>query len=131
MSGVLVIWAVLIVALVVFAIGQPGRGGALTLAYFLGLSLVHVPGVLPFLGSDLGLVDLDETELGFDLTILGMAAFIAGAVLAHCINRRRVVATGAPPRRRAQAFEGLGRRTFVLGVVAQFLLLPLSVRVPS
>ena len=48
----LFVWAALLVALVVFAIGRPGRGGALTLAYFLGLSLIHVPGVLPFLDPD-------------------------------------------------------------------------------
>ena len=103
----------------------------MTLAYFLSLSLIHVPGVLAFLGSDSGLADWDETQLGFETTILGMAAFVAGAVLARRIDRRRVAAKGAPPRRRAQAFERLGRRTFALGVVAYFLLLPLSGSVPS
>ncbi len=131
MLGLIVIWAGLLIALVVFAIGRPGRGGALTLAYFLGLSLIHVPGVLPFLDSESGLADWDETQLGFEMTILGMAAFVAGAVLARWIDRRRAAAKGAPPRRRAQAFERLGWRTLVLGVVAYFVLLPLSGRVPS
>jgi hypothetical protein len=131
MLSLLVIWAGLLVALVIFAIGPPGRGGALTLAYFLSLSLIHVPGVLPFLDPDSGLADWDETQLGFELTILGMAAFVSGALLAHWIDRRPATATGAPPRRRARVFEGLGRRTFVLGVVAHFFLLPLSGRVPS
>ena len=127
----LVIWAALLVALVIFAIGQPGRGGALTLAYFLGLSLIHVPGVLPFLGSDGKLWDLDMTEIGFEITILGMAAFAFGAVLVRRIDRRRGVAKGAPQRRRAQPIEHLGWRAIVLGVVASFVLVPLSVRVPS
>src|SRR5215467_7693155 len=100
MLMLLVIWAALLVALVVFAIGEPGRGGALTLAYFLGLSLVHVPGVLPFLEPASGLTDLDETQLGFEMTILGMAAFVAGAVLARWIDRRRAVAMGTLPHRR-------------------------------
>ena len=82
MLNLLAAWGALLFALVVFAIGRPGKGGALTLAYFLGLSLIHVPGVLPFLTSGSGLDDFDETRLGFELTILGMAAFVAGAVLA-------------------------------------------------
>jgi hypothetical protein len=131
MLELLVVWAGLLLALVIFAIGRPGEGGALTLAYFLGLSLIHVPGVLPFLGSDPGLADLDETELGFNMTILGMAAFVAGAVLACHIDRGRSVTRGAPPLRRALMFERLGRRTLALGIVAYFILLPLSGRVPS
>jgi hypothetical protein len=131
MLGLLVIWAALLTVLVIFAIGRPGRGGALTLAYFLGLSLIHVPGVLPFLDPASGLSDWDDTQLGFETTILGMAAFVAGAVLARWIDRRSAAATGAPPGRRAQAFERLGWRTFVLGVVTYFLLPPLSGRVPS
>jgi hypothetical protein len=130
MLGLLVTWVALI-ALVIFAIGRSGRAGALTLAYFLGLSLMHVPGVLPFLDPESGLADVDETQLGFQMTILGMAAFVTGAVLARWINRRRAVARGAPPHRRAKVLEGLGRRTCVLGIIAYFLLLPLSARVPS
>jgi hypothetical protein len=130
MLGLLVIWAALLVALIVFAIGRPGKGGALTLAYFLSMSLIHVPGVLPFLGSDSGLTDWDETQRGFETTILGMAAFVPGAILARRTDRRRAAANGPPPRRRAQMFERLGRRTFALGVGAYFLLLPLSGSVP-
>jgi hypothetical protein len=131
MLGLLVVWAGLLIALVIFAVGRPGRGGALTLTYFLGLSLVHVPGVLPFLDPGSGLADWDETEAGFEMTILGMAAFVAGAVLVRWIDRRRAAARGAPQSRRAQVFEGLGRRTLVLGLVAQFLLLPVAGKVPS
>jgi hypothetical protein len=127
----LVIWAGLLIALVIFAIGRPGRGGALTLAYFLGLSLIHVPGVLPFLDPDSGLADIDETELGFEMTILGMAAFVAGAILARWIDRQNGAAKGAPPSRQAKVFERLGRRALVLGVVAYFVILPLSRMVPS
>jgi len=127
----LLVWMALLVALVVFAIGRPGEGGALTLAYFLGLSLIHVPGVLPFLGSGSGLGDLEETQIGLEMTILGMAALVFGAVLARRIDRRRAAARGAPPRRRAQAFERLGWRAVAVGVVAYFVVVPLSFRVPS
>jgi hypothetical protein len=131
MLGLLTIWIALLIALVVFAVGRAAAGGALTLAYFLGLSLIHVPGVLPFLGPGSGLTDADETQLGFETTILGMAAFVAGAAMARWMDRRRAAASDPPARRRAQMFEGLGRRTFVFGIVAQFLFLPLASKVPS
>ena len=127
----LLVWAALLVALVALAIGRPGEGGSLTLAYFLGLSLIHVPGVLPFLGSEPGLGDSEATEIGLELTILGMAAFVVGAVLSRRIDQRAAAAKGAPPRRRAQVFELLGRRALALGVVSYFVLIPLSFRVPS
>ena len=101
-------------ALVAFAIGRPGKGGALTLAYFLGLSLIHVPGVLPFLASDVGLGDLEMTQIGFEMTILGMAAFVAGAVLARRIDRRRAAARArrrAGGRRRSNVWAGARSRS--------------------
>jgi hypothetical protein len=131
MLGLLILWATLLAALVVFAIGRPGRGGALTLACFLCVSLVHVPGVLPFLDPGSGLVDWEETQLGFELTICGMAAFVAGAVLAGWIHRRRAARMAAAPRQRAQVLEGLGWRALAFGVVAFLVLLPLSRFVPS
>jgi hypothetical protein len=131
MENLIAIWGALLVALVIFAIGRPGHGGALTLAYFLGLSLIHVPGVLPFLNPGSGLDDFDETQIGFQLTVLGMAAFVAGATLASRIDRRRAAARRRPPRWRAQAFERLGWRALSLGVVAYFVIIPLSGRVPS
>jgi hypothetical protein len=131
MLGLIIIWAGLLVALVAFAVGRPGRGGALTLTYFLSLSLVHVPGVLPLLDPGSGLIDWYETQLGFEMTVLGMAAFVAGAVMARWIDRRRALARGAPPYRQAQLFGGLGRRALVFGFIAHFVLLPVSNKVPS
>ena len=131
MLSLLVIWAALLLALVVFAIGRPGKGGALSLAYFLDLSLLHVPGVLPFLGPGLGLPDSEETQTGFLITIFGMAAFVIGAFAASRINRQRAVAESAPPHRRMQALQHLGQRALVLGIAAYFVVLPLSGVVPS
>jgi hypothetical protein len=131
MLELLVVWAALLIVLIAFAIGPPGKGGALTLTYFLALSLVHVPGVLPFIDPAWGLTDQDETLIGFELTELGMAAFVTGAVTARRIDRRRTLASTAQPRWRKQVFEGLGHRILVFGFVAHFLLLPLSSKVPS
>lgn len=121
----------LLAALVAFAIGRPRGGGALTLSYFLGLSLVHVPGVLPFLGSDSGLIDGEETRIGFEMTLLGVAAFVLGAILARRIPQGRAPARLVFKKPREQAFLSLGRRALALGIVAYFVLIPLSFRVQS
>jgi hypothetical protein len=125
------VWASLLVALLVFAVGRPGKGGALTIAYFLGLSLIHVPGLLPFIGSGPGLFDRAETRIGFELTLVGMAAFVVGAVLARKIGTRRPLFTPLPAPQRALAFERIGWRALAVGSVTYFVLIPLSVRVPS
>jgi hypothetical protein len=125
--GLLLIWAMLLIALVVFAIGRSGSGGALTLAYFLSMSLIHVPGVLLFPG----LADWDETRLGFEMTIRGMIGFAAGAMLARWMSRPSGAEKGAPPRWRSQTLQRLGRRVFALGIFSYFVLLPLSSGVPS
>ena len=131
MGNLIAIWAALLAALVTFAIARQGQGRPLTLAYFLGLSLIHVPGVLPFLSPGSGLDDFDETQLGFVFTLLGMVAFVAGAVLARWIAPQRGAAKGVSSRRRAQVFDRLGWQTLALGTAAYFVLVPLSARVPS
>jgi hypothetical protein len=121
----------LLIALIGCAIGRPSRGGALTLAYFLGLSLIHVPGVLPFLDSATGLPDWEETQIGFEMTIFGMAAFVAGAVLARWTDGPGPTEMSAPPHWRALWLQRLGRRALTLGVVCYFVIMPVSARVPS
>lgn len=86
MSELLLIWLGLLVALAVFAVGKPGSGGALVLAYLVGLSLIHVPGALIYLDPDSIAPDRIETLVGFQLTIIGMAAFVAGAVLTRWMS---------------------------------------------
>jgi hypothetical protein len=131
MLGSIIAWAALLIALVVFAVGRPGAGGALTLAYFLSMSLNHVPGILPFLGSEPGLAHWDETQLGFETTILGMAGFLGGVVLARGTDRRSSAAKGASEFQQPRNFERQGRRVFAIGIVSYFVLLPLSGSVPS
>ena len=130
MLNLLLVWAALFVVLIVFAIGRRGRSGALTLAYFLGLSLIHVPGVLPFIGSEPFLADRTVTRIGFETTLLGMAAFVAGAIVARR-NLGFARRSAANARRRGRVFEHLGWRTFAFGAIAYFLFLPLSRYLPS
>jgi hypothetical protein len=124
-------WAALLVLLVAVAIRPPSKGGALTLSYFFGLSVIHVVGLIAFLGSGSGLTDLEVTRIGGEMTVLGMAAFVAGAILARATSRRGARLTAQAPQRRAQAFSRFGWRAFAVGIISYFVLLPLSGSVPS
>ncbi len=119
MTDLLILWIGLLVALLGLAIGPPGRGGALTLAYFLALSLIHVPGILAFLGADPALYEVAETSLGFEVTLAGMAAFVGGAAAARMLDR-------APPDGVPQSpepgFDRAGWRALAIGAGSYLLL---------
>ena len=87
MAGMLLTWIGLCVALLVFGIGDRRDGGALTLSYFLILSLIHVPGALGYLDTSSVLVQEEETRVGFEMTLIGMAAFITGAAVVRATFR--------------------------------------------
>src|SRR5437763_482046 len=93
----LIAWTGLL-AILLWSIGRKGEGGALTIAYFLGISLIHVPGILPFLtlvsfsAFSQGLSNREATLIGFEVTIAGMLAFVAGSILARAIDHRRASA---------------------------------------
>jgi hypothetical protein len=136
MLGLLIVWAALLATLVGLVIGRGREGGALTLSYFLGVSLIHVPGALAFLGpvpvvGHWGLGDRYATELGFEMAVIGMAAFVAGATLARIIDWRRAAASPWMLQGQAQAFQRVGRRALTVGALAFFVLLPLAGLLPS
>lgn len=99
MSELVLIWVVLLVALIVL-VGKPMTGGPLVLSYFLGLSLIHLPGALIYLDPQSIGPSPVETELGFRLTVIGLAAFVFGAAVAR---------TAPKPERSATATEIVSR----------------------
>ncbi len=131
MIGLLSIWAALLAALVFLVIGRPREGGALTLAYFIGLSLIHVPGAVVCLGAGVSAVDRDITQLGFETTVLGMGAFVVGAVFSRRSEWRRVPRDVGRSSHPGETFERPGWHTIAIGVGAYFVLLPISTAVPS
>jgi hypothetical protein len=135
---VIVIWAALLATLVGLIIGWRRERGALTLSYFLGVSLIHVPGALAFLGpvpivAHWGLGDRYATELGFEMTVIGLAAFVVGAIIARVLERRRVTISGLMPQAQAHAltFQRVGQRAVIIGAIAFFVLLPWGSLLPS
>lgn len=131
MIGLLTVWLALLVVLAGLATGRRREGGALTLSYFVGLSLIHVPGALIFADADSASIESDVTKTGFGLTVIGMGALVAGAVLARLTDPHRAAvrlrAVGDDPLRVGH----LSGKLAALGVVAYFVLLPLSAELPS
>src|SRR5262245_16025179 len=110
----LLIWAAMLFALVFLALDKRRRVGAMTLAYFLILSLGHVPGLLAYLDPNTSR-DAEETKIGFYLTQIGMTAFIAGAIAARIL---RLSHTSAKDQSIAHAdiFHRLGLRVLTMGI---------------
>src|SRR5215831_5910333 len=127
----LVFWAALFAVLAAFVVGQPRAGGALILAYFIGLSMIHIPGALVFLGQGSTLPNAEETVRGFQLTLIGMTAFVVGAFLATRWHKGSADLPTASIGPRVQPFEVVGFRLMMMGLVAYFVLIPLSFRVAS
>jgi len=120
MIDLLILWIGLLVALLAFAVGPPGRGGALTLAYFLDMSLIHVPGVVVYLNAS-GLADIADTSHGFELTLAGMAAFVAGAVATRLAGQTLHKAIRRSPEHGVE-LEGLAWRALLIGAGSYLLL---------
>src|SRR6516165_8467168 len=81
MPTLLLTWLAVGMSLV-WLVSQKRRGSAgLPLAYFLGLSLIHVPGALVYLDAD----ESSYTMIGFEQTIIGMVAFLGGVIIARCV----------------------------------------------
>ena len=128
----LIIWVLLLLAILVFGIGRRGKAGPLALSYFIGLSLIHVPGILPFLASGTDFFgDLEQTEIGFAMTIVGMTAFVLGTFFSRFTDWRSAPEWEASEHLSAGVVERQGWRAFAIGFVAYFIFAPLSVEVPS
>jgi hypothetical protein len=101
----------------------------LPLAYFLGLSLVHVPGAFLYLNSS----DLRSmaiwSEQGFEQTVIGMVAFLIGVIAARgfILLRQAKAKNKLPSAPAPQDFAKLNQlamQYIVIGGGAYFLLLP-------
>ena len=128
MLNELLIWGALLVGLVFLVVDKRRGIGALTLAYFLALSLGHVPGLLAYLDPNM---TAEATKVGFDVTLIGMTAFIVGAMAARILPRRTTSVKAYQQTFSADIFSRLGWRVLTIGIVAYFVVLPVSALVPS
>jgi hypothetical protein len=131
MMYLILLWIVLTAAFLAFAIGSRRDGGALTLSYFLALSLLHVPGALAYADSRYVLLNDQETYLGFQMTLLGMVAFTLGAICVRIMSRRRrLVSNQIAPHNRAYV-ELLSYQMTITGLVSYFVIMPVAKFLPS
>lgn len=127
----LVVWLALAAALVLFGVSRRQATGGLTLGYFLSLSLIHVPGVLPYVVEGPELRFREATMLGFRVTLLGMAAYVVGAMVARRLEKRRTRRGPVPAADRAAIFDRFGWRAIGVGAFCYFVLTPILGRIPS
>lgn len=135
----LLFWWLLIVAATLYMASRGGRPSPLLLTYVAGVSSIHVPGVINYLGPADVLSGDFETRLGFEATLAGLTMLLVGALLARTpikqleldagrAERRRVRAAGTAARLNNQA---LGLLMLVVGVGAYFVAMPIAARIPS
>jgi hypothetical protein len=129
MLNELAIWGTLFAGLIFLVLDKRRGVGALVLAYFLLLSLGHVPGVLVYLNPNELWVDFEATKIGFNVTLIGMTAFIAGAIAARILPMRTTSAKAVQIGR--DALSLLSRRVLIVGIAFYFVLLPVAGFVPS
>src|SRR5262249_34936705 len=103
-----------------------GTSAGLPLAYFLGLSLIHVPGAILYLdGEELNWL-ARPTRVGFEQTIFGLVAFLLGAVIAKYAFVRRPAQQASAMRPQSftsQRFAALDQLALIylsLGSLAYF-----------
>jgi hypothetical protein len=127
----LLIWGALLVGLVFLVVDKRRGYGALTLAYFLALSIGHVPGALAYLDETIISDFAEPTEIGFNVTLIGMTAFIAGAMAARVLPWRTTSAQAYQQTVSLQILSRNGLRTLAMGIASYFVALPFSALLPS
>jgi hypothetical protein len=127
MLNEILIWGALLGGLV-FLVADKRRTGALTLAYFLALSLGHVPGLLAYLDPDVLGNDAVTTKTGFELTLIGMTAFIVGVMAARILPQR---STSVKAYQQNQILSLVGWRMIAIGVACSFGVSAITALVPS
>src|SRR5271169_6057035 len=69
-----------------------GRTAGLPLAYFLLLSLIHAPGAAVYIDFPEWAELTVRTELGFEQTVVGLAAFLVAVVVIRSVMQRNRLA---------------------------------------
>jgi hypothetical protein len=127
----LFIWGALLLGLVFLVVDKRRKSGALTLAYFLTLSLGHIPGVLAYLDQGFFVYSAEATKVGLDMTLIGMTAFFVGALSARLLPPRTTGVKAHQQAASADFFSRISWRTLMIGVIGYFVILPVAALVSS
>jgi hypothetical protein len=133
MPTLLLTWLAVGISLV-WLVSQKQRGSAgLPLAYFLGLSVINVPGALVYLDG----YGSNYTTIGFEQTIIGMVAFLGGVMMARCVfvaAPGQQASAGGPRGFTSQSLAAFNRLALLyigVGTVTFFVMLRLVASIPS
>jgi hypothetical protein len=138
MEGLFLAWLLLIAAFL-YLTSRKARLSPMLLAYVATLSVIHVPGVINYLGPADVLRGDEETRLGFEATLFGMTMLLLGSLLARTPIKQLEFGSGKAMRRRTGAADAetrlnnhaLGLLMLVVGVGAYFIAMPIASRIPS
>lgn len=129
MLFLVVIWCA--VALGLLFVSRRSSAG-IPLAYFLGLSLIHVPGAMLYLGITDVSANAAATRIGFEQTVIGMVAFLCAVMIARATafarrpgRRAFVEARQVLSPDQAASVDRWALMYLGLGGIAYFVLLPL------
>jgi hypothetical protein len=112
--------------------GRKGSAG-MPLAYFLGLSLIHVPGAILYLDAD----GSNVTRIGFEQTTIGAVAFLVGVIIARYAFVRPLGQQASAGQTqdfthlRVTTLDRLALLYVLVGSVVFFALMPLVASIPS
>jgi len=123
-------WLGLTAFLLFFVVGRSREYGPLVLAYYFGMSLIHVPGVLAYIDPLSAPDNWEVTEIGFKVTLAALVAFIAGAWLFRRLGRKAAIRFRMQYTQQ-RSLNRLGWRMMGLGIFSYFVILPASKLLPS
>ncbi len=127
MLNLLFVWLAVGIALALL-IRKSSAG--LLLAYFVGLSMIHVPGAMMFLEAG----EWNRTRLGFEQTVIGLVAFLIGAVITRMTAFPRRLGVDRPNSLSPKSATELNQLAFkyvLLGGVIYFFLMSYASAIPS
>jgi hypothetical protein len=133
MPILLLIWLAVGISLAWLVSQKRRRSAGLPLAYFLGLSLIHLPGALLYLDAG----ESNYTRIGFEQTIIGMVAFLGGVTIARFVfvtAPGQHASAGRPQGSISQSFAALDQLALLylgVGGFAYFVMLGLASAIPS
>ena len=96
----LLIWFVIGIALTALTINKRLGSAGLPLAYFLALSLGHVPGALLYIDGEELNTSAVITRIGTEQTVIGMGCFLFGVVIARYFSSRPAIPAKVLDRRK-------------------------------
>src|SRR5438477_4479718 len=128
MGPSLLLWLLLFGILLGLLIRDRQRAGALSLSYFIALSLIHVPGGLAYLSAPYA---SDDTLRGLEISVIGVAAFVVGVAAAQLRSNRHAKSTVHDTDLDPEWLEQIAKKFLLIGVFAFFIAIPVVSQIRS